>query len=73
MEPAMPGAGDPEVSDRVVCFFCRHSGTGKLGDRIVLKCRLTRRRVDELDTCERAERYRIRSKEDRHGTQETDG
>ena len=61
------------MDDRVVCFFCRHSGTGKLGDRIVLKCRLTHKRVDELDTCERAERYRIRTKEERHGTQETDG
>ena len=61
------------MSDRVVCFFCRHSGTGKAGDRIVLKCRLTHKRVDELDTCERAERYRIRTKGERHGAETTDG
>ena len=61
------------MADRVVCFFCRHSGTGKAGDRIVLKCRLTHKRVDELDTCERAERYRIRTKGERHGAETTDG
>ena len=61
------------MDDRVVCFFCRHSGTGKAGDRIVLKCGLTHKRMDELDTCERAERYRIRSKEERHGAEKTDG
>lgn len=57
----------------VVCFFCRHSYTGKQGTEIVLKCRLTHKQVYELCTCEQGELYGLRRKEDKNGTKETDG
>ena len=55
--------------DRVVCLFCKHC----LGGGGQLRCRLSGAPVEADDWCPRGEKPGLRRKEDKNGTQETDG
>ena len=66
----MPGAGDRAVSDRVVCIFCKHC---LIFERGQMRCRLSGAPVEANDWCPRGEKPGLRRKEDKDGTEKTDG